>query len=89
MTQVFTNAKLGEENSELNEENQEINNGDGAQITIDDVAAEAAASISETNEIEDPSAEDDIITDDILVDYEVAADDEGAAEEPQEHTDAE
>ncbi len=88
MTQVFTNAKLGEENSELNEENQEINNGDGAQITIDDVAAEEAAAVSETNEIEDPSAEDDIIADDILVDYDVAADDADAHKEAEEQADA-
>lgn len=89
MTQVFANAKLGEESDELNEENQEINNGDGAQITIDDVAAEAAAPISETNEIEDPSAEDDIIADDVIIDYDVEADDDGATEEAEEQADAE
>lgn len=89
MTQVFANAKLGEESDELNEENQEINNGDGAQITIDDVAAEEAAPISETNEIEDPSAEDDIIADDVIIDYDVEADDDGATEEAEEQADAE
>ena len=92
MTQVFTNAKLGEENNELNEENAEINNGDGAQITIEDVEAEEAATASETNEIEEPSAEDDIIADDMLIDYDIPADDAAdieEAEETEESADAE
>ena len=90
MTQVFTNAKIGEENNELNDENAEINNGDGAQITIEDVEAEEAAAASETNEIEEPSAEDDIIDDDMLVEYDVPAEnDEEESEIVEEEADAE
>jgi len=89
MTQVFANAKLGEENNELNEENTEINNGDGTQITIEDVEAEEATTASETNEIEDPSAEDDIIADDMLVDYDVPANDIDPTEDNEEQADTE
>ena len=90
MTEVFTNAKLGEENNELNDENTEINNGDGAQMTIEDVEAEEAAAASETNEIEEPSAEDDIIADDMLVEYDIPADDdEEESESSEEEADAE
>lgn len=90
MTEVFTNAKLGEENNELNDENAEINNGDGAQMTIEDVEAEEAAAASETNEIEEPSAEDDIIADDMLVEYDIPADDgEEESEIVEEEADAE
>ena len=90
MTEVFTNAKLGEENNELNDENVEINNGDGAQMTIEDVEAEEAAAASETNEIEEPSAEDDIIADDMLVEYDIPADDdEEESEIVEEEADAE
>ena len=89
MTQVFANAKLGEENNELNEENTEINNGDGTQITIEDVEAEEATTASETNEIEDPSAEDDIIADDMLVDYDVPANDIDTTEDNEEQADTE
>ena len=83
MTEVFANAKLGEENNELNEEDKEINNGDGTQITIEEVEAEEAAAASDTNEIEEPSAEDDIIADDVLVDYDIddEATDHGDTEE--------
>ena len=59
---VFANAKLGE-SDELKEENQETINGDGTQITIEEVEAEDATAAAE-NEIEEPSAEDDIIVDD-------------------------
>ena len=89
MTVVFTNAKLGEENSELNAENEEINNGDGAQITIEEVEAEEAAAASVTNEIEEPSAEDDIITDDMIVDYEVPSGKTEESAELEEEADAE
>ena len=89
MTEVFANAKLGEENNELNEENTEINNGDGTQITIEDVEAEEATTASETNEIEDPSAEDDIIADDMLVDYDVPANDISPTEDNEEQADTE
>lgn len=89
MTEVFANAKLGEENNELNEENTEINNGDGTQITIEDVEAEEATTASETNEIEDPSAEDDIIADDMLVDYDVPANDIETTEDNEEQADTE
>ena len=89
MTEVFANAKLGEENNELNEENTEINNGDGTQITIEDVEAEEATTASETNEIEDPSAEDDIIADDMLVDYDVPANDIAPTEDNEEQADTE
>jgi hypothetical protein len=89
MTEVFANAKLGEENNELNEENTEINNGDGTQITIEDVEAEEATTASETNEIEDPSAEDDIIADDMLVDYDVPANDIDPTEDNEEQADTE
>lgn len=83
MTEVFANAKLGEESNELNEEDKEINNGDGTQITIEEVEAEEAAAASDTNEIEEPSAEDDIIADDVLVDYDIddEATDDGGTEE--------
>ena len=83
MTEVFANAKLGEESNELNEEDKEINNGDGTQITIEEVEAEEAAAASDTNEIEEPSAEDDIIADDVLVDYDIddEATDNGDTEE--------
>ncbi len=84
MTQVFTNAKLGEENNESSEENAEMNNGEGTQITIEDVEAAEAATESEINEIEEPSAEDDIIADDILVDYDVAADETETTEDTEE-----
>ena len=84
MTQVFTNAKLGEENGELNEENEEITNGEGSQITIEDVEAAEAANETEINEIEEPSAEDDIIADDMLVDYDIPADDDAEVEEAEE-----
>lgn len=89
MTQVFANAKLGEESNELNEENTEMNNGDGTQITIEDVEAEEAATASETNEIEDPSAEDDIIADDMLIDYDVPANDIETTEDNEEQADTE
>jgi segregation and condensation protein B len=93
MTEVFANAKLGEENNELNEENAEINNGEGSQITIEDVEAEEAANEAEINEIEEPSAEDDIIADDMLIDYDVPALDDvqesEVPEESQEQADAE
>ncbi len=89
MTEVFTNAKLGEENNELNDENAEINNGDGAQMTIEDVEAEEAAAASETNEIEEPSAEDDIIADDMLVEYDIPANGEEEPEGAEEEADAE
>ncbi len=89
MTQVFANAKLGEENNELNEEDKEINNGDGAQITIDEVEAEEAATASDTNEIEEPSAEDDIIADDVLIDYSIDADESADTESLEEPADAE
>ena len=88
MTEVFANAKLGDENTELNEENEGINNGDGAQITIEDVEAEEALASSDTNEIEEPSAEDDIIADDMLVDYDVPAEDADVSEEAEEQADA-
>lgn len=83
MTEVFANAKLGEDSNELNEEDKEINNGDGTQITIEEVEAEEAAAASDTNEIEEPSAEDDIIADDVLVDYDIddEATDNGDTEE--------
>lgn len=84
MTEVFANAKLGEENGELNEENAEINNGEGSQITIEDVEAEEAATAAEINEIEEPSAEDDIIADDMLVDYDIPADDREEIDEAEE-----
>ena len=90
MTEVFTNAKLGEENNELNDENAEINNGDGTQMTIEDVEAEEAAAASEINEIEEPSAEDDIIADDMLVEYDIPADNgEEEPESTEEEADAE
>ena len=89
MTQVFTNAKLGEEGNELNEENEEINNGEGSQISIDDVEAEEAAAASITNEIEEPSAEDDIIADDMMVDYVVPADEADESVESEDEADAE
>ena len=88
MTEVFANAKLGDENNELNEENEGINNGDGAQMTIEDVEAEEALASSDTNEIEEPSAEDDIIADDMLVDYDVPAEDADVSEEAEEQADA-
>ena len=46
--------------------------------------------ISETNEIEEPSAEDDIIDDDMLVEYDVPAEnDEEESEIVEEEADAE
>ena len=84
MTEVFANAKLGEDSNELNEEDKEINNGDGTQITIEEVEAEEAAAASNTNEIEEPSAEDDIIADDVLVDYDI--DDEATDNRDTEET---
>ena len=89
MTQVFANAKLGEENGELNEENEEINNGDGSQITIEDVEAEEAAAASETNEIEEPSAEDDIIADDMIVDPDDELEEAEESADYEEEADAE
>ena len=89
MTEVFANAKLGEENNELNEENTEINNGDGTQITIEDVEAAEATIASETNEIDEPSAEDDIIADDMLVDYDVPANDIETTDDNEEQADTE
>lgn len=89
MTQVFANAKLGEENNELNDEDKEINNGDGAQITIEEVEAEEAATVSDTNEIEEPSAEDDIIADDVLTDYSIDAEESVNIENAGESADTE
>lgn len=89
MTEVFANAKLGQENNELSDEEKEINNGDGTQITIEEVEAEEAATATETNEIEEPSAEDDIIADDVIVDYDIDEIDPHDSEDTEEQADAE
>ena len=67
ISNVFINAKLGDNNDVLNEEISEINNTDGEQITISEVAPDAVAEetaeeiLVDTND--EPSAEDDIIAD--------------------------
>ncbi len=65
MMETFANAKLGEAEDELNKENQEINNGEGSQLTFDELTAqgeENAAALTEAEDeiIDEPSAEDDI-----------------------------
>lgn len=64
MMQVFANAKLGDAEDVSNEENAEIIETDGTQITIDEVSGgESTEQSVENSEIEEPSAEDDIIAD--------------------------
>ena len=62
MMEVFANAKLSNENGELNETGEEIIDTDGTQISIDDVEEIKSATVDES-ELEEPSAEDDIIAD--------------------------
>ena len=74
MMDVFTNAKLNTNNGVSNDENSDMIDTDGTQITIEDVEnGEAAPAEKETVaeevetvteiELEEPSAEDDIIAD--------------------------
>ena len=76
MMDVFTNAKLNAEVGVSNGVDSEMIDTDGTQITIDDVAANNVSSdgndtenavvendIAPEIEIEEPSAEDDIIAD--------------------------
>ena len=69
MMETFANAKLSQMGNELNEENQEINNGEGSQISFDEVVDESIMNKSEENsheedaEVYEPSAEDDVIVD--------------------------
>ena len=73
MMDVFTNAKLNTNNGVSNGEDPEMIDTDGTQITIEDVEngttpvkAEAVAEETESVpeiELEEPSAEDDIIAD--------------------------
>ena len=63
MMDVFANAKLaGEETNASNGENEEIIDRDGTQITMDEVDADAVAPVND-EDLEEPSAEDDIIAD--------------------------
>ena len=74
MMDVFTNAKLNTNNGVSNDENSDMIDTDGTQITIEDVengeaapteketVAEAVETVTEI-ELEEPSAEDDIIAD--------------------------
>lgn len=74
MMDVFTNAKLNTNNGVSNDEDSEMIDTDGTQITIEDVEngstladkegepTEEAAFVSKI-ELEEPSAEDDIIAD--------------------------
>ena len=74
MMDVFTNAKINTNNGVSNDDDQEMIDTDGTQITIEDVenakttahenneVAEPIESVPEI-ELEEPSAEDDIIAD--------------------------
>ena len=63
MMDVFANAKLaGEQDDASNGENEEIIDRDGTQITMDEVDSEAVAPVDEAD-LEEPSAEDDIVAD--------------------------
>ena len=62
MMDVFANAKLSGNDNESNLDNEEILDADGTQLSIDDVSNEIEES-KELAEIEEPSAEDDIIAD--------------------------
>lgn len=62
MMDVFTNAKLAGEEDASNEENKEIIDADGTQLTLDEAISEATATVDESD-LEEPSAEDDIIAD--------------------------
>lgn len=63
MMDVFANAKLGDAENVSNEENSEIIDTDGTQITITESLGEETEGAVEAVEIEEPSAEDDIIAD--------------------------
>ena len=62
MMEVFANAKLNDEEKELNDANEEIIDTDGSQLSIADFE-ESAESVN--NQMEEPSAEDDIIAEDV------------------------
>ena len=62
MMDVFANAKLAGEEDASNEENAEIIDADGTQLTMDEAISEVTAPADES-ELEEPSAEDDIIAD--------------------------
>lgn len=62
MMEVFANAKLqNSEDGVSNEEEQAIIDSDGTQISMDEVSEQIPA--AEPTELEEPSAEDDIIAD--------------------------
>ena len=63
MMDVFANAKLAGEQDASNVENEEIIDADGTQITMDEVDADVISPVEEDSDNEEPSAEDDIITD--------------------------